>query len=257
MSAPAALEAALRYAAAGWPVFPCKPDSKEPATVHGFKDATTDPAQIRRWWMGCPAFNVAVAAGTPGPDVLDVDVHPEGNGFEAFNRLKRAGMLAGAMAIIRTPRGGLHVYFTGTDQANGRMPRQHLDFRSRGGYVLVPPSVVSGRAYEMVDKRAASGRFDWQAAKALLDPPRAAARRPAAPGRPAGDDIGQLAAWVARLPEGNRNDGLFWASNRALEAGAASLQPLIDAAVQAGLTEAEAIATVASAWRTTGRQAVS
>ena len=38
------LAAALAYAAAGWPVFPCKPDAKIPATRHGCKDATTSPA---------------------------------------------------------------------------------------------------------------------------------------------------------------------------------------------------------------------
>src|ERR1035441_10146666 len=123
------LNAALRYAVAGWPVFPCKPGLKEPATPHGFKDATTDPGQIRRWWTRGPAFNVAVATGAPGPDALDVDVHPGGSGFEAFNRLKRAGLLTGAKAIIRTPSGGLHVYFDGTGQANGRLPR-HQDRKS-------------------------------------------------------------------------------------------------------------------------------
>ena len=237
------LTAALRYAQAGWPVFPCKPGIKEPATAHGCKDATTDPEQIRRWWTRCPAFNVAVATGAPGPDALDVDVHPGGSGFEAYNRLKRAGLLAGAKAIIRTPSGGLHVYFDGTDQANGRLPRHHLDFRGRGGYVLVPPSVVDGRAYELVDKRAASGRLDWQQVRALLAPPRSAVPRPT------GGDIGHLARWVAGLPEGNRNDGLFWAACRAVEAGAADLGALADAAVSAGLTEREAWQTITSAER--------
>ena len=35
--------AALECAAAGHPVFPVKPGRKEPLTVHGLHDATTDP----------------------------------------------------------------------------------------------------------------------------------------------------------------------------------------------------------------------
>jgi Bifunctional DNA primase/polymerase, N-terminal len=237
------LNAALRYAAAGWPVFPCKPGLKEPATPHGFKDATTDPGQIRRWWTRCPAFNVAVATGAPGPDVLDVDVHPGGSGFEAFNQLKRAGLLTGTKAIIRTPSGGLHIYFDGTDQANGRLTRHHLDFRGLGGYVLVPPSAVGGRPYELVDKRTAAGRLDWKQVRGLLDPP-----RPAAP-RPTGGDIGHLVRWVAGLAEGNRNSGLFWAACRAIDLGGLDLGGLVDAAVRAGLTEVEARRTVSSAER--------
>lgn len=235
--------AALRYARAGWPVFPCRPGLKEPATAHGCKDATIDPDRIRRWWTSCPAFNVAVATGAPGPDVLDVDVHPGGSGFEAFGRLKRAGLLTGAGAIIRTPSGGLHVYFGGSDQPNGRLPRHHLDFRGRGGYVLVPPSSVGGRPYELVRKGAAAGRLDWSQVRALLDPP-----RPAGPRR-TGGDIGHLAAWVAALPEGNRNDGLFWAACRAVEGGAAELGVLAEAAVRAGLSEREAWQTITSAER--------
>ena len=34
-------EQALAYARHGWPVFPCQPGGKEPATRHGFLDATT------------------------------------------------------------------------------------------------------------------------------------------------------------------------------------------------------------------------
>jgi hypothetical protein len=39
----AALDLATRV-----PVFPCDKD-KRPFTVHGFKDASTDPDLIRRW----------------------------------------------------------------------------------------------------------------------------------------------------------------------------------------------------------------
>jgi prophage regulatory protein len=48
----AVLVAALEYAGWGLPVFPCG-DNKAPLTEHGFKDATTDPKQIREWWGKC------------------------------------------------------------------------------------------------------------------------------------------------------------------------------------------------------------
>jgi hypothetical protein len=249
---------ALAYAAAGWPVFPCKPDQKVPDTVHGFKDATADPVVIRRWWpinpvsavAINPVSNVAIATGAPGPDVLDVDVKPDGNGFAAFNRLKQAGLLAGARAIIRTPSGGLHVYYAGTGQRNGHLPAHHLDFRSAGGYVVAPPSVVNGRPYELLDHRGgADGRLDWQVVIRLLDPPKPLAR----PGRRDTGDLRKLADWVAALQEGNRNDGLFWAACKAAETGHSDLDDLIAAAVHSGLSEDEARRTVASAARKVSR----
>ena len=82
-----------------------------------------------------------IATGAPGPDVLDIDQHGEaGNGYPAFAELERAGLVDGAAAYVRTPAGGMHAYFTGSDQHNGRLPSHHLDFRSQGGYVLAPPS---------------------------------------------------------------------------------------------------------------------
>ena len=136
-----AVESALAYASRGWPVFPCQPGGKAPATRHGFRDATTDPEQIRRLWERQPAANVAIATGAPGPDVLDIDQRgPAGNGFAAYNQLKRAGLLDGAFAIVATPGGGLHAYFTGSIQPSGSLPARHLDFKAKGGYVVAPPS---------------------------------------------------------------------------------------------------------------------
>jgi len=36
------------------PVFPLRPRGKEPICRNGFKDATTDPAQVVRWWARIP-----------------------------------------------------------------------------------------------------------------------------------------------------------------------------------------------------------
>ena len=142
---------ALEYASRGWPVFPCRPGGKEPATRHGFRDASTDPGQIRIWWNRHPEANLAIATGSPGPDVLDVDQHGEaGNGFAAWRRLSAAGLLDGTIAIVATPGGGLHAYFTGTAQPSRRLPSHHLDFKAVGGYVLAPPSRVGGKPYRLL-----------------------------------------------------------------------------------------------------------
>jgi hypothetical protein len=242
----ARLAAALRYAAANWPVFPCLPGQKVPATRHGYLDATIDPAKITRWWTRHPDHNLAIITGTPGPDVLDVDIHPNGNGYPAFNRLHRAGLLDPASAYVRTPSGGLHAYFTGSQQANGRLPRHHLDFRSRGGYILAPPSQIDGKPYELLQHQDSHGGLDWAAVTRLLDPQPQHHHEHTA-GRPT--DTARLAGWVARLRQGNRNDGLFWAANRALDAGLTDLTDLADAARTTGLGEQEITRTLASAQR--------
>jgi hypothetical protein len=238
------LAAAHRYARANWPVFPCIPGEKIPDTRHGFLDATTDPDKITWWWSRNPERNVAIATGSPGPDVLDVDVREDGNGFAAYGRLRREGLLDGASAYIRTPSGGLHAYFTGSEQGNGRLPRHHLDFRAHGGYIIAPPSQVRGRPYQLLRHQEGTAGLDWTAVTRLLDPqpqhrPERAAEQPA--------DTSRLAGWVARLPEGNRNDGLFWAANRALDAGLTDLGELAEAARQAGLGDREITRTLASA----------
>ncbi len=46
----ATLRQALAYARHGWPVFPCLPGLKIPATTHGFRDASTDEQQITEWF---------------------------------------------------------------------------------------------------------------------------------------------------------------------------------------------------------------
>ena len=74
MTGRALLQAALDYAARGFMVFPLWPRSKEPACKHGFKNATTNPATIRRYWLAQPDYNIAIATGiVSGVWILDVD----------------------------------------------------------------------------------------------------------------------------------------------------------------------------------------
>ena len=245
------LRRALAFAAQGWPVFPCQSGQKIPATRHGFHDATTDERHITRWFAPHPDWNLAVATGSPGPDVLDVDQHGQaGNGFGAFNRLHRSGLLDGASAYVATPSGGLHAYFTGSGQRNGHLAAHHLDFRSQGGYVLVPPSQVAGKPYELVKTLDGGGGLDWSAVTQVLEP-RKQPQRPQDRPPLDGGSLDHLAGWVARQGEGNRNAGLFWAANRALDADhAADLSPLAVAARQAGLEEREIQRTLDSARKT-------
>ncbi|HEX3306574.1 MAG TPA: bifunctional DNA primase/polymerase, partial [Streptosporangiaceae bacterium] len=78
----ATLRQALAYARRGWPVFPCLPGQKIPATTHGYQDATTDEQQITAWFGRGQRWNLAIATGHPGPDVLDIDQHGQaGNGY--------------------------------------------------------------------------------------------------------------------------------------------------------------------------------
>jgi hypothetical protein len=244
------LRQALDYASRGWRVFPCQPEQKIPATRHGYRDATTNQERITAWFGRGHAWNLAIATGTPGPDVLDVDQHgPAGHGFAALERLKRAGLLEGASSCVRTPRGGLHIYFEGTSQHNGHLAGHHVDFRSAGGYILAPPSRVGGKPYRLIKALDGQGPLDWAAVTRLLQPWRQPDRSES---RPAIDsDIDRLARWVARQVEGNRNAGLFWAASRALEADrAADLSQLADAAQQAGLPDQEVSRTLDSARRT-------
>jgi Bifunctional DNA primase/polymerase, N-terminal len=246
----ATLRQALAFATRGWPVLPCQPGQKTPATRHGVCDATTDLGQITAWFGRHPGWNLAIATGTPGPDVLDVDQHgAAGNGYTAFRQLRNAGLLDGATAYVRTPSGGLHAYFTGTDQRNAHLPAHHLDFRSRGGYVLTPPSQIGGKPYQLVKALHGRGALEWDAVIRHLHPQREP-HRTLHP-QPGSQDLSSLARWLASQPEGNRNAGLFWAANRALDAdSAADLSLLAATARHAGLGEREITRTLDSARKT-------
>lgn len=243
------------------PVFPCASGGKRPLTTHGFQDASTHPASIGSWWKRWPDANIGIPTGAAsGVDVVDVDVHSTGTGFPAFEQARRAGFVESWAWLVRTPSGGAHAYFlrgTASEQRSWQVPGKHIDFRGDGGYIIVPPSCVTGddgvsRLYRQIAiaEDHQPGPVDAAGLRGFLDPPR--------PMRPPNDMpvIGsrpdRLAAWVTSRPEGGRNGGLFWAACRMAEEGhdfSAAFSLLGDAASAAGLPEREAWATIRSAYR--------
>lgn len=140
-------EEALRYAADGIPVFPCRVNGKEPACLHGHKDATTDERQINEWWTSAD-YNIGLCPEDAGWAVVDLDFHH--GGLEAWDNLVREHVTP-RTSTVGTPGGGRHVYFVGSLPASVSKIGTGIDTRGIGSYVLVPPSVIDGKEYQWAD----------------------------------------------------------------------------------------------------------
>jgi hypothetical protein len=147
-------DAALCYAANGWPVFPLA--GKVPYKLltperesHGHKDATADTEQIQTWWREHPSANIGLPTGAvSGVMVLDMDV-PEG--YYNIQALQRRYSKLPETRRVRTANGGLHYYFQ-YPQDEKRYPGAvglagliGVDFRAAGNYVVLPPSRIDVR----------------------------------------------------------------------------------------------------------------
>ncbi|WP_460889467.1 bifunctional DNA primase/polymerase [Promicromonospora xylanilytica] len=258
--ASSAPEVATQLIRAGVPVFPCVPGDKRPLTRHGFQDATTDLAEVERMWRRWPEANLAIPTGrASGFDVVDVDLHDSASGRPAFDASLTRGLTAGWAFTVRTPSGGLHAYFPNMrEQACWTCATAHVDFRSDGGYVLVPPSrVVYDEGTAGVYQVAAiasrlSAPVDGTNLRAFFDPPRPR-RTPAFTADAVGaSDPERLAAWIAAHPEDGRKRRLFWAACRAVEAGhdlGPTLAALGNAALHVGVPARVAESAIRSAFR--------
>jgi hypothetical protein len=157
------LEAALKYSALGWQVFPvhstndgqcscgnpkCRDVGKHPWTAHGFKDATTDERLIREWWVKYPQANIGIRTGeASGLVVVDID------SLEAKEKLKEIlGYDITEGPTVKTGD-GWQSYFKhlGIRMQNRTAILDGLDFRGDGGYVIAPPSVhFTGNLYRWI-----------------------------------------------------------------------------------------------------------
>lgn len=191
------LEAALDYAARGWPVFPlytwrdgkcacgkdgCSSPAKHPLSAlvrNGLKNATTDLDRIADWWDRYPTANIGLRTGIAF-DVLDID---GAEGMESATALQdENGTLPGGPSVA-TGGGGHHLLYlpTGVTNRAGIVPK--VDWRGREGYIVAAPSLhASGNTYQWLDDpdTPIEAVPDWL--QLLLDPP-----KPPRQDRPAGD----------------------------------------------------------------------
>lgn len=158
-SGPSLLDHALEYASKDLAVFPCSRD-KKPLTEHGFKDATTDHSQIRAWWAQYPDASIGMAV-PDGIMVLDVDLPKKPGASDGREALKKLETEHGPLPNTRTQQtggGGSQLFFllpsgkTCKNSAGKLGPG--IDIRSKGGYVILPPSNhPSGGTYRWIDEK--------------------------------------------------------------------------------------------------------
>lgn len=139
------LEAALAYAARGWPIFPCNA-AKRPYTGNGVLDATTDAKKIAAWWAQYPRANIGLDCAGANFMVLDLD---PGHSMEELE--KNVGKLPKTELRQRTPRGGEHLFFTLADgeivAPSASKLAAKVDVRSFHSYVLLAPSRTDMGSY--------------------------------------------------------------------------------------------------------------
>ncbi len=209
-------------------------------TERGYKDATVDEEQIKLWWSDHPDAAIGLPTGAPGFTVLDVDVHADGDGYLALERLRCLGLLRGAVRVVATPSGGLHLYFCGSEAASRRWVSDHIEVKGVGGYVIAPPShlTIDGEppaSYLEKERREVGSELDVAELDKVLT------KTVATPG----GGISSLVRVVDSAALGNRNNALHWATNRAIECGY-PLDALVAAGRRSGLSEAEVAKVVTS-----------
>jgi hypothetical protein len=165
------LDAALRYASHGLPVFPlwpalpfshgftcgcgkgtrCESPGKHPLSAlvaNGLKSATTEATTVKDWWTNWPAANIGIATGK----VVVVDVDPRHGGDASLAQLEQKHGKLPASWRVKTGGGGVHIYLDAPSSIviknSAGLLGPGLDVRGDGGYVVAPPSGhISGEQY--------------------------------------------------------------------------------------------------------------
>jgi putative DNA primase/helicase len=194
------LDAALRWARGeeigrACPVAPARPGSKVPLLPAGaggsggYNLATADLDRIRGWWADAPGAGVAIHVERAGLVVLDVEGPSKGvDPHKVVAAIKSAGYVLPRTRVHRTPGGGFHYIYTrpagvGHEAIVTGVPGVEGAEVRRNGVVLVPPSIVDGRAYELAVEAPLAVAPSW-----LRRP--AERRRPGAPAPADGSRLG-------------------------------------------------------------------
>ncbi|HSW00008.1 MAG TPA: AAA family ATPase [Sedimentisphaerales bacterium] len=129
---------ALLFAERGWPVFPVAENAKKPPLLSSWETkASASRAQILQWASRWPNCNWGLAAGRAGLIVVDAETPAAAIPYDQQT------------LAIRTPRGGVHMYYAGRGASLVR-PVPDVDTRSIGGYVMLPGCTTSDGEYSVL-----------------------------------------------------------------------------------------------------------
>jgi hypothetical protein len=157
------LQVALDLAKVGIAIFPARADNKRPHVKDWQNVATTDPAQIRRWWTKWPDAMPAIPTGRRnGVAVLDLDLKDGKDGGAALRAL---GLDPDALSpcTIATPSGGRHLYFRWPDDMGNSaagLPAG-VDVRGQGGFVIAPGASNGRGRYRLLCGTLTGDLPDW------------------------------------------------------------------------------------------------
>ena len=131
-------QAALEYVAKGRKLIPIVPGAKTPMRKKWPENKITTPEEVDAHWSQYPDSNIAFEPEDESIAIIEQD--PGGD--------------VGALDLpatfeVQSPRGGIHYYFVGTSPPTVQKLGPKIDTRGKGSYVLIPPSVVSGKPYRI------------------------------------------------------------------------------------------------------------
>jgi hypothetical protein len=160
---PPIVRAALDLAAAGLPVFPCNA-KKQPIVDHGFLDATTDPAIIRKTFTQAAKLIGVPTGPASGIDVLDFDYKHGAKAWEDANQHRLP-----ETRIHQTKSGGRHHLYRCNPSVRNSESRigPGVDVRGSGGYIIIPPST----GYSVISDAPMAPWPEWLLVAGLALPP--------------------------------------------------------------------------------------
>jgi hypothetical protein len=153
---------ALTYVLDGMPVIQVDRHPKQ-VSANGWSSTAhpiTDPDYIRRArsliWPGCAPAGHNLA-GVCGCGFVAFDVDPAEGSEETIAKLAADGLKLPRTRTHRTPSGGRHLIYRAPEGTRGGKLGDGLMLRgwgpNGGSHVVLPPSVVDGNTYVVVDHR--------------------------------------------------------------------------------------------------------
>lgn len=251
------LEAALRYARAGWRVLPCRAKGAKAKTPHikGWpNNATTDPGTVKRWWNKWPTALIGLMVPD---DIAVIDIDPRNGGSVQALEALAGGALPPTLTAVSGGRdSGRHLYYKrpeGFDKSViGCLPG--IDVIVSGRFMIAPPSLHpnTGRPYRW-ENYTQPAMMPTGLVQALTRTT-ASAPRQGRGGRVKGAKRGDLSPReridrLSKTKPGKRNKALFNTACKAFEQGwpRELIAQVKEAALQSGLDAIEIESTIRSA----------